>query len=94
MSAMKEFLSNSYLFGANAPFIEELYEAYLDDPQAVPEQWREYFDKLQRLPAGPEAGRGVNSWCVERVDSFTIAAWSRRRATFACLDTFSWRPSL
>src|SRR5258708_18159260 len=58
MSAMKEFLSNSYLFGANAPFIEELYEAYLDDPQSVPEQWREYFDKLQRLPAGPNAGNG------------------------------------
>jgi len=36
MSAMKEFLSNSYLFGANAPFIEELYEAYLDNPQSVP----------------------------------------------------------
>src|SRR5947209_18043680 len=58
MSAMKEFLSNSYLFGANAPFIEELYEAYLDDPQSVPEQWREYFDKLQRLPAGPNAASG------------------------------------
>src|SRR5258706_8048357 len=56
MSAMKEFLSNSYLFGANAPFIEDLYEAYLDDPQSVPEQWREYFDKLQRLPAGANAG--------------------------------------
>src|SRR5258706_15863025 len=58
MSAMKEFLSNSYLFGANAPFIEDLYEAYLDDPQSVPEQWREYFDKLQRLPAGANAGSG------------------------------------
>src|SRR5438477_8054395 len=58
MSAMKEFLSNSYLFGANAPFIEELYEAYLDDPQSVPEQWREYFDRLQRLPAGADAGSG------------------------------------
>src|SRR5438309_11772698 len=58
MSAMKEFLSNSYLFGANAPFIEELYEAYLDDPQSVPEQWREYFDGLQRVPAGANAGSG------------------------------------
>src|SRR5438876_1061716 len=58
MSAMKEFLTNSYLFGANASFIEELYEAYLDDPQSVPEQWREYFDRLQRLPAGPNAGSG------------------------------------
>src|SRR5258708_39719118 len=59
MSAMKEFLSNSYLFGANAPFIEELYEAYLDNPQSVPEQWREYFDKLQAVPAGGNGGRHV-----------------------------------
>src|SRR5712672_4456735 len=59
MSAMKEFLSNSYLFGANAPFIEELYEAYLDNPQSVPEQWREYFDKLQAAPAGGNGGRDV-----------------------------------
>ena len=25
----------SFLFGANAPFIEELYERYLGDPNAV-----------------------------------------------------------
>src|SRR5467141_245226 len=59
MSAMKEFLSNSYLFGANAPFIEDLYEAYLDNPQSVPEQWREYFDKLQAVPAAGNGGRDV-----------------------------------
>jgi 2-oxoglutarate dehydrogenase E1 component len=49
MSAMKESLSSSYLFGSNAPFIEELYEAYLGDPQSVPQQWRDYFDRLQGL---------------------------------------------
>ena len=47
---MKEFLDNSYLFGGNAPFVEELYEGYLADPGAVPEEWRKYFDKLQLLP--------------------------------------------
>ncbi|MDQ5849269.1 MAG: 2-oxoglutarate dehydrogenase E1 component [Pseudomonadota bacterium] len=47
---MKDFLENSYLFGANAPFIEDLYERYLVHPQSVPEQWREYFDRMQVLP--------------------------------------------
>jgi 2-oxoglutarate dehydrogenase E1 component len=56
MSAMKEFLSNSYLFGSNAPFVEELYENYLGDPQSVPQQWREYFDKLQGVPAPGRSG--------------------------------------
>ncbi len=44
---MKEKMSTSYLFGSNAPFVEELYENYLADPASVPEAWRAYFDNLQ-----------------------------------------------
>jgi 2-oxoglutarate dehydrogenase E1 component len=47
---LKEFLNNSYLFGGNAPFIEELYEKYLANPQSIPEEWRDYFDRMQDLP--------------------------------------------
>ena len=36
----------SFLFGANAPFIEELYARYLDDPSAVDADWRTFFDAL------------------------------------------------
>src|SRR3989442_1288628 len=43
--------SNSYLFGGNAPYVEELYEAYLDNPGSVPDNWRAYFDALQNVPA-------------------------------------------
>ena len=31
--------SNSYLFGGNAPYVEEMYEAYLDNPAPV-DNWR------------------------------------------------------
>ena len=47
---MNQLFSNSLLFGGNAPFVEELYENYLNDPTAVPPEWREYFDKLAQLP--------------------------------------------
>ena len=40
MSLMKQMLGNSYLFGANAPFIEELYESYLENPASVTEVWQ------------------------------------------------------
>jgi len=50
---MKQFLSNSYLFGGNAPYVEELYEAYLDNPASVPDTWRDYFDRVQ-LVAAPD----------------------------------------
>jgi 2-oxoglutarate dehydrogenase E1 component len=48
---MQEYRSNSYLFGSNAPYVEELYESYLDNPGSVPERWRAYFDALQNVPA-------------------------------------------
>jgi 2-oxoglutarate dehydrogenase E1 component len=34
------------LYGGNAALLESLYEQYLRDPQAVPQRWREYFDRL------------------------------------------------
>ncbi|MEX8518017.1 MAG: 2-oxoglutarate dehydrogenase E1 component [Leptothrix sp. (in: b-proteobacteria)] len=48
---MQEYRSNSYLFGGNAPYVEEMYEAYLDNPGSVPDNWRDYFDALQNVPA-------------------------------------------
>ena len=48
---MQQYRSNSYLFGGNAPYVEEMYEAYLDNPGSVPDNWRAYFDALQHVPA-------------------------------------------
>ncbi len=48
---MQQYRSNSYLFGGNAPYVEEMYEAYLDNPGSVPDTWRSYFDALQHVPA-------------------------------------------
>ena len=42
---------NTYLFGGNAPYVEEMYENYLANPSSVPDSWREYFDALQHVPA-------------------------------------------
>ncbi len=49
---MKDKLDFSYLFGSNAPYIEELYEIYLEDPSVVDAHWKEYFDKLVADSAG------------------------------------------
>ena len=47
----EQYNINSYLFGGNAPYIEELYEAYLNNPGSVPDNWRAYFDAVQHVPA-------------------------------------------
>ncbi len=38
-----EFRDNTFLYGLNAPYIEELYELYQNDPYKVPSEWREFF---------------------------------------------------
>ena len=45
------YQGNTYLFGGNAPYVEEMYENYLANPGSVPDSWREYFDALQNVPA-------------------------------------------
>jgi 2-oxoglutarate dehydrogenase E1 component len=50
-SVYKAFNGNSYLFGGNAPYVEEMYENYLSNPTTVTDEWRSYFDALQNVPA-------------------------------------------
>jgi 2-oxoglutarate dehydrogenase E1 component len=51
-SAYTAYQGNTYLFGGNAPYVEEMYENYLANPGSVPDNWRSYFDALQNVPAG------------------------------------------
>jgi 2-oxoglutarate dehydrogenase E1 component len=50
-SVYQAYRGNTYLFGGNAPYVEELYENYLANPGSVPDNWRDYFDALQHVPA-------------------------------------------
>jgi len=50
-SLYQAYSGNTYLFGGNAPYVEELYENYLSNPSSVPDTWRQYFDALQHVPA-------------------------------------------
>ena len=48
-SVMKAWWESSHMAGGNAAYIEELYEAYLDDARSVSEEWRTIFDKLPKV---------------------------------------------
>ncbi|HEX6735593.1 MAG TPA: 2-oxoglutarate dehydrogenase E1 component, partial [Azonexus sp.] len=50
MTTMNQLFDSTLYFGGNAPFVEELYENYLDNPTAVPPEWRDYFDRLAQMP--------------------------------------------
>jgi len=49
MTSIKDntiFDKTSFLEGSNSSFIEELYLKYINNPEDVPQSWREFFDGL------------------------------------------------
>ncbi len=51
-NAWMERIRDSYLYSGNAPFIEEIYERYLSEPDGVDPAWRAFFDELQSAGNG------------------------------------------
>ena len=70
---MQESRLDSYLFGGNAPYVEELYESYLDNPGSVAEHWRDYFDQLAHVPA-PDGSNAIDVPHAPIVTSFAHSA--------------------
>ncbi|HHW2038518.1 TPA: 2-oxoglutarate dehydrogenase E1 component [Pseudomonas aeruginosa] len=74
-SVMQRMWNSAHLSGGNAAYVEELYELYLYDPNAVPEEWRTYF---QKLPADGNPAPDVSHSTVR--DHFVLLAKNQRRA--------------
>ena len=74
-SVMQRMWNSAHLSGGNAAYVEELYELFLHDPNAVPEEWRTYF---QKLPTGGNQSPDVSHATVR--DHFVLLAKNQRRA--------------
>jgi 2-oxoglutarate dehydrogenase E1 component len=61
---LQQFAASSQLSGGNAAFVEELYENYLRDPNAIDAEWRKYFDTFR----GREAGDVPHSDAIARIE--------------------------
>ena len=57
----------SFLFGANAPFIEELYARFQGDPNSVDRDWRTFFEALAENKADVLAESRGASWAPNGV---------------------------
>ncbi len=53
---LSDWFASSSLSGANAAFVEELYERFLAEPEGVPAEWRDFF---RGLPSGAAGDRDV-----------------------------------
>ncbi len=59
--ANEAFLNTSFLHGTNAPYIEELYATYRENPNKVNEEWRRFFLALKEDKGAGHADHGP-SW--------------------------------
>ncbi len=58
----EQFLATSFLYGANAGYIEELYASFENDPNSVDESWREYFRQLGDSAADVKKNASAPNW--------------------------------
>jgi len=76
--SIKDHYQSSPLFGANAPYVEDLYETWQRDPESVPENWRRFFAGMApepgAMPRRPAPGT------VRRLAPVTRAASPARAA--------------
>lgn len=77
-SVMQRMWDSAHISGGNADYVEELYELYLQDPNAVSEEWRSYF---QKLPATGTQAKDVPHSVIR--DQFVELAKNPRRASAA-----------
>ncbi|MBX3706835.1 MAG: 2-oxoglutarate dehydrogenase E1 component [Pseudomonadales bacterium] len=54
-SFMERMRRSSHLDGNNLAYVEALYETFLTDPNDVPPEWRDYFEKLPRVEGAIKA---------------------------------------
>lgn len=47
--SMAVLWANSHFAGGNAPYLEELYEQYLRDPNSIDKKWRDFFSELPQV---------------------------------------------
>lgn len=60
--ANEQFQITSFLDGANAAYIEQLYARYEEDPASVDDQWRSFFKALEEDPSDVKRAAKGASW--------------------------------
>src|SRR5580704_10633121 len=100
--SLAEQLAGTPLFGANAAYLEALYEQYLTQPVSIDSTWRSYFDALPATgrPEQPRASilaalaasarRGASA----RAAPLAAAAGEKQAAVARLIQTFSNRGHL
>jgi 2-oxoglutarate dehydrogenase E1 component len=91
--------ATSPLFGGNAPYIEALYEQYLQDPDSVDAGMRQWFDGIANgateTPRGPVerefAARALQPRATSRGGEFSAAMLDKQAAVLRLIEAYRLR---
>jgi 2-oxoglutarate dehydrogenase E1 component len=72
--SLPELLASSPLSGANATYVETLYEQYLQNPDSVDPAWRGYFDAMGAAAAPERAHSAVIAGVAARTQASARAS--------------------
>ncbi len=79
--ANEAFLNTAFLYGANAPYIEELYARFQENPASVDSEWREFFSSFNDRPADAvKLARGASWGRDESADGAANGAVSTEKS--------------
>lgn len=75
-----DHLLDSYLNGANALFIEELFERYQQDPASVSDEWKALFEELGDVAQPSASWNQLDTGIIGRVDPEEVAEAAAKAA--------------
>src|SRR5678816_3833868 len=90
------FARTSFLQGATATYLAELYARYQESPSSVDSEWREFFANLEDDPHDVLAGARGPSWAPTNglavaLPALPAGAISEEQAVAAARDTLGLR---
>ena len=90
-STINQWIENSHLFGANAPFIESLFEDYCRDPGSISEYWRQYFAHLEQGGTSPPPLQAFTSKSGDRHSPCTPKGMVKQGAVLRLINAHRMR---
>ena len=71
MSASKNkvFQTTSFLSKSNSSYIEQMYEKFCNDPNQLPDSWKQYFDALGEEKELINKEKNGASWAPKKIKS-------------------------
>jgi 2-oxoglutarate dehydrogenase E1 component len=79
----QELEASSYLAGSNSPYIEELFDQYLEDPASLSQEWQDFFSQATALENGSHEAPVSHHAVVERFKAMPVHAGTLAAAPVA-----------